>query len=260
MARLAEPLLAVWDWFFYGHLLAVGASPAETLWTLMAVLGFLLNLIGGYDALGDLAYLRQYKLNGARELVARGHLRNAVVRGAVKFGFLLVGVAALSSPPPILRTTTLPTLVVVLVSGIGGLTWCDFRDRSDRRRLLHLLAHRRSLIDPAIDSVLTIDADSVIRAASVGGAATFGYLPGELIGQTLAAVLAPEEYAAHRERMREYLATGETTTLGRPRHAIGLTKAGEALPLEATFVEVGIGAARRWTVVLRQMGAIERED
>jgi PAS domain S-box-containing protein len=245
--------MVAWDWFFYGAFLRPGWSPAEVTWTAMALLGLVLNLFALYDAQGDLYLLRSRRMNGARELVARGHRRNAIVRGLVKFGFSIIGFAALGTPPSPRRSPTLPVLVLVLVLAIIGLTYTDVRERVDRHALLRLLAAR--LPGDEGEGEVTIDRESRIVAASRGAATALGYAPGALIGQTLAAVFTFEEYRAHRDAFARYLATGESDTLGRPRYVIGLREDGEPVPLEATFVEEGFGDARRWAVHLRRSGS-----
>jgi asparagine N-glycosylation enzyme membrane subunit Stt3 len=129
-----------WGWFLYGSLLNERASPAELLWTLLAVAGLVLNMLAVVDAQRDLALLRARLANGARELVARNHRRNALVRGGVKLGFGVVGLLYMGTLPPVRRTTAFPGLVVLFLVVIAGLTWSDIVDRADRRKLLRLMA------------------------------------------------------------------------------------------------------------------------
>jgi PAS domain S-box-containing protein len=242
------------DWFLYGAVFDRRASPAEVFWTFLALLGLLTNVMALIDAQGDLYLLRTRMLNGARELVARGHRRNAVVRGGVKLGLSLIGLAAMNTPPPPNRPTTLPVLVFVFLLAIGGMSWADLRERTDRRTLLRLMSQRHGALDVERDGVVVIDRDSNIISASRGAWFIFGYGPEELEGLTLASLLAPDDYEHHRTLMAVYLATGENGMLGRPRHIVGIRKDGVLMPIEATFVESGYGETRHWTVILRRPG------
>jgi hypothetical protein len=64
-------------------------------WLLIALVGLAVTLVGLRDALGDLAYLEQAKLNGARRLIARGNVRLEAIRSAILALFAAIGVAAL---------------------------------------------------------------------------------------------------------------------------------------------------------------------
>jgi hypothetical protein len=129
-----------WEWFLYGWTPDQRAAPAEVLWTLLAIVGLALNILAVVDAQRDLALLRARLANGARELVARNHRRNALVRGGVKFGFGAVGLLYMGTLPPIRRSTAFPGLVVLFLVVISILTWSDLVDRADRRKLLRLMA------------------------------------------------------------------------------------------------------------------------
>jgi hypothetical protein len=144
--------MGAWEWFFYGAVLWSTVSPAELTWTLVALAGIVLNVLAVVSAQGDLRFLRAQGLNGARTIVARGHRRGAAVRGGVKVMFVLVGLTAASSPPPILRVPTVQVLTIGFILAVAGLTWVDLCERIDRARLLDIMDHRLKRADTTVST------------------------------------------------------------------------------------------------------------
>lgn len=248
------------DWYFYGPLLARTASPAETTWTLAALLGVLLNLASVYDAQADLFFLRRNRINGARELVARGHRRNANVRGAVKTVFLAFGIAAMNNPPSAVHGNPATYIAgTCFLGAILALTYLDLVDRRERRKLIGLLTHRRTAIDPLIDGVVSVDVDSRVVTWSVGAERIFGYTGERIVGETLEMLMLPEYWALHQRGMARFLTTGESRVLGRPYNTIGLNSDGKPLPVEVTISELAGDGAARFTAVVRQRGTMDGE-
>ena len=68
------------------------------LWTLLATGGFLLSLVLVADVWADSRWLRRVHLNGGRSLVARIHLREALVGAIVQACFMAIGYLNLFLP------------------------------------------------------------------------------------------------------------------------------------------------------------------
>lgn len=68
----------------------------------------------------------------------------------------------------------------------------------------------RTIIDSALDAVVTTDADSVITGWSAHAESMFGWSADEALGRTLAETIIPERHReAHQAGVRRYLATGK---------------------------------------------------
>jgi PAS domain S-box-containing protein len=255
------PLMHWWDWYFYSWLIRPTWSPAELTAMIFTLAGVVLNLFAIYDAQADLHFLRARRLNGARTIVAKAHRRAAFVRLAIKLLFAVIILSSLGNPAPVARTNTPKLVTLGFIVIIIGLTWNDLRDRVDRNHLIETLSEREGGVDPNVDAVLTINEHSEIINASKGTHTIFGYDPVDVVGQRLSLLLPPREFEYHRRMMETYLETGTSTTLGRPRTMIGLDSAGETIPLEVTFVEIGFDSRRQWMAIVRRVGATDvRED
>ncbi len=99
----------------------------------------------------------------------------------------------------------------------------------------------RTIIDSALDAVVTTDADSVITGWSAHAETMFGWSADEALGRTLADTIIPERYReAHAAGVRHYLRTGEGPILNQRIEITALRRDGREFPVELTV------AAARW--------------
>ncbi|HST60029.1 MAG TPA: ATP-binding protein [Longimicrobium sp.] len=99
----------------------------------------------------------------------------------------------------------------------------------------------RTIIDSALDAVITTDADSVITGWSAHAETMFGWRADEALGRTLAETIVPERHReAHAAGVRHYLRTGEGPILNERVEITALRRDGREFPVELTV------AAARW--------------
>jgi PAS domain S-box-containing protein len=99
----------------------------------------------------------------------------------------------------------------------------------------------RTIIDSALDAVVTTDADSVITGWSAHAETMFGWRADEALGRTLTETIIPERYReAHQAGVRHYLATGQGPILNQRIEVTALHRDGREFPVELTV------AAARW--------------
>jgi PAS domain S-box-containing protein len=99
----------------------------------------------------------------------------------------------------------------------------------------------RTIIDSALDAVVTTDADSVITGWSAHAETMFGWTDEEALGRTLGDTIIPERYReAHAAGVRHYLRTGEGPILNQRIEITALRRDGREFPVELTV------AAARW--------------
>ncbi len=96
-------------------------------WTLVALLGAIVSLIGVADGLGDLRALHG-EANGRRRL-ARGYLRGETIRLFIQLSWVSVGGLALLDDRPGMWSLG----AVVVIAGVAGLMLNSILDRLDRR-------------------------------------------------------------------------------------------------------------------------------
>lgn len=110
----------------------------EVAWMIISVVGAVIHGLGLRAAWEDCRLLRAYRANGARLIVARGHLYHHGARLVVKLAFALVGIVALRLPPlpPSHPPAVAGVIVVALMTANVALLWASVMDALHRRALL----------------------------------------------------------------------------------------------------------------------------
>src|SRR5215212_3453768 len=113
--------------------------------------------------------------------------------------------------------------------------------REVRAREQRLKRHR-AVVDAALDAIVTMSADGLIRSFNHSAELIFGYTAEEAIGQRLD-MLMPERFRKqHRAGLRRYLNTGEAHAIGQPRLELaGRRKDGTEFALELSISETREG-------------------
>ncbi len=97
----------------------------------------------------------------------------------------------------------------------------------------------RSILDGALDAVITMDSAGLITYWNPQAEATFGWTSAETRGRELAEVIVPpDQRAAHREGIARFMETGEGPILNRRIEVQGLRKDGSLFPMELTVTLV----------------------
>ncbi|NQW51381.1 MAG: PAS domain S-box protein [Rhodospirillales bacterium] len=124
--------------------------------------------------------------------------------------------------------------------GIVGLH-VDITDNKERElALLHSQERLEKLMSNAIDCVIGIDSLGRILEFNAAAEETFGYLRENVVGREMSNLIMPEEYReAHRNGLRRYLSTGETTILGRRIEITAQRSDGSVFPCELSVVAIG---------------------
>ena len=98
----------------------------------------------------------------------------------------------------------------------------------------------RSIIDGALDAVVTMNAEGVITGWNPQAEATFGWSAAEAIGRPLdQAVIPPQHREAHRQGLRRYLETGEAAVLNKRLELSAMHRDGHEFPVELTIIPIG---------------------
>ena len=131
-------------------------------------------------------------------------------------------------------------------------------DITDRKRAEQALRDNeeqtRSIIDTAMDAVITMNTDGVITGWNPQAEATFGWTRREAIGRLMSETIIPPQYReAHVRGLRRYLATGEAVVLQRRLELSALHRDGHEFPVELAITPIGAGERRGFSAFVRDI-------
>jgi diguanylate cyclase (GGDEF)-like protein/PAS domain S-box-containing protein len=113
-------------------------------------------------------------------------------------------------------------LVLVLVRSL----------RLEQDRLTERNGYIRTLVDSAVDGILTIDERGIIQSVNPSACRIFGYQQADLVGRNVS-MLMPEPFrGAHDGYLARYVATRQNHVIGSIREVEGVGSNGERFPLE----------------------------
>jgi len=116
------------------------------------------------------------------------------------------------------------------------------------------IAFRKAATDTALDCVITIDANSIIKAFNPAAEDVFEFSKEDIIGTPLADAIIPEELRnAHKTGMKRYLETGEHNVLGKRIEVEAVTKSGKRLPIELAITPFEVNGEKFFTAYLRDI-------
>ena len=122
-------------------------------------------------------------------------------------------------------------------------------------------ARQRTILEAALDGVISIDQQARITYVNTATERIFGYRADEMIGRELAEVIVPPSLRrAHRDGFARYLATGEARILGRRIEITALRADGSEFPTELTVTRTGPPEAPAFTGYIRDITDRQRAE
>ena len=109
----------------------------------------------------------------------------------------------------------------------------------------------RSIVNTAVDAIITIDRHGTIETFNLAAEQMFGYSAAEVVGQNVRLLMPPPYRQEHDGYLERYLKTGEARIIGIGREVVGLRKDGTTFPLDLAISQ--IDHLRRFTGILRDL-------
>ncbi len=131
------------------------------------------------------------------------------------------------------------------------------RDITDLRRAISQLedseARTRTILETAVDAIITIDGRGLVESMNPAAERLFGYPAGEVVGQNVK-MLMPQPYRnEHDDYLNNYLTTGQKKIIGIGREVVGLRKDGTTFPMDLAVSEVQLGSRKLFTGIVRDI-------
>jgi PAS domain S-box-containing protein len=127
------------------------------------------------------------------------------------------------------------------------------RDITERRQAEEPLV--RSILDSAVDAILSIDETGVIESVNPATERIFGYAGGELLGRNVRMLMAEPDRSRHDAYIGNYLGTGQAKIIGIGREVTGRRKDGSNVSLHLSVGEFKLRSdgSRHFTGILRDI-------
>ena len=139
------------------------------------------------------------------------------------------------------------------------------RDISERVRTTRDMAESRSrlasVVELAMDAIITVDLDQRIVLFNAAAEAMFGCPATEVMGAPLERVIPQRFRAAHAKHIVVFAATGVTSrAMGRLGTLSGLRSNGDEFPMEASISQATVDGNKLFTVILRDITERKRAE
>ncbi|MCA1777886.1 MAG: PAS domain S-box protein, partial [Xanthomonadaceae bacterium] len=107
-----------------------------------------------------------------------------------------------------------------------------------RERLEGEIQRNQTIVQHAIDGIVTIDAQGTIEGFNPAAQEIFGYSANDVIGQNVSMLMPADEAHHHRQYIRRYLETGETRVIDIGREVTARHRDGRAIELQLGVTEI----------------------
>jgi PAS domain S-box-containing protein len=111
----------------------------------------------------------------------------------------------------------------------------------------------QSLVEVALDGVITIDERGIIQSFNRAAECIFGYDRAEVIGRNVSCLMPEPDASLHDSYIERYLRTGEAHIIGIGREVVGRRKGGQTFPLDLAISEISSAPGRRFVGVTRDL-------
>ncbi len=155
---------------------------------------------------------------------ARFNLETARARRLGSFEFAIVGAVCL-----ILCVATWYGYKMA-----GYMRQGEKRNRNNEQRL-------KSIVDTALDPIITITGEGRIESFNPAAERVFGYSVREMLGENIKMLMPSPYQEEHDGYLSRYLATGESTVIGRRREVVAQKKDGTTFPMSLSVSKIIIG-------------------
>ena len=116
-------------------------------------------------------------------------------------------------------------------------------------------AQARTILDGAVDAVISIADNGTVVSCNPAAERMFGYGSGELAGNNVKLLMPQPPAGEHDRQFARYLRTGKPHVIGRTCELKALRRDGTVFPIELSVSEFHLGGVRRFTGIIRDITA-----
>ena len=159
------------------------------------------------------------------------------------------------------RTADLATANEELKKELAERRLVEERLGQEERELKRSEIRKASIVDSALDCIVTIDHEGCITEFNPAAERTFGYRRDEVLGKNLAdAIIPPSLRERHRQGFARYLATGEARVLGKRIEMTAVRADGSEFPVEMAITRTPLEGPPSFIGFLRDITERKRAE
>ncbi len=110
-----------------------------------------------------------------------------------------------------------------------------------------------AILQTAVDGIITIDEEGIIRTVNPAVQALFGYAAEEIIGRNVKLLMPEPDRRQHDGYMAGYFTTGKRKIIGIGREVTGRRKDGSTFPMHLAVSEFSFDGQRRFTGIIHDI-------
>ena len=111
----------------------------------------------------------------------------------------------------------------------------------------------RSIMENALDGIITINERGIIQTFNKAAEGLFGYTKEEMIGKSIN-IIIPEPYgSSHDQYIKNYLTTGDVKVIGKTLEQETVKKDGSKIPISIRVSEIELGSRRIFTALIQDI-------
>jgi PAS domain S-box-containing protein len=162
------------------------------------------------------------------------------------------------------------TVLSVELARLRSVSEAELRGLADRDRevaeartavLAASEARQRTILETALDAVISVDRDARVTYVNSAFERAFGYQAEEMIGHDLAdKIVPPSLREAHRRGLARYLATGQEVILNRRIEMSAMRADGTEFPAEVAVTRTGLPGEPTFTAYVRDITDRQRAE
>lgn len=111
----------------------------------------------------------------------------------------------------------------------------------------------RTIVDNAVDGIITIDEKGIVESFNPAAERIFGYKTSEVIGKSINMLMLEPDRSQHDEYIQKYLRTRKVNIIGYGREVTGRRKDGTTFPLDLAVNEMHLGEQQWFVGIVRDI-------
>jgi PAS domain S-box-containing protein len=162
------------------------------------------------------------------------------------------------------------TVLSVELARLQSVSEAELRGQADRERevaetrvsvLAASEARQRTILEAALDAVISMDQHARVTYVNSAFERTFGYRAYEVLGRDLAEKIVPPSLReAHRRGLTRYLESGQSTILNRRIEMSAMRADGSEFPAEVAVTRTGLPGEAAFTAYVRDITDRQRAE